>query len=325
MAKLTVVPEGNDGPMAVLVDDYLTACKARGLSPNTLKNSYGYPLRKVLLPFCEREGITDAAGLTSRALDRLAGHLMDEGGERGALSRHSVHAYIRAINHFLAWAKKEGEPVQAKAQLPRLPKAVLEVLTREEIQAMEDKATSERDKLIVRTLADTGVRVGELVRLRTSDLVSQGRQHYLQVAGRSQGGGAKGDRSRLVPIPRLYPRLRRYADRGRPKDVTSDRLFISLKRRPESAGGAYEPLTESGVQQLIRNLAATVGIRRRVYPHLLRHSYITWAIRRGMHPVQIRQIVGHESTAMIDRVYSHLVPQDAYAATIKMLSDDEDQ
>jgi hypothetical protein len=29
---------------------------------------------------------------------------MDEGGERGALSRHSVHAYIRAINHFLAWA-----------------------------------------------------------------------------------------------------------------------------------------------------------------------------------------------------------------------------
>jgi hypothetical protein len=62
MAKLTVVPQGNDGPMAVLVEDYLTACKTRGLSPNTLKNSYGYPLRKVLLPFCEREGITDAAG-----------------------------------------------------------------------------------------------------------------------------------------------------------------------------------------------------------------------------------------------------------------------
>src|SRR5215472_17015044 len=166
----------------VVMDDHLASCKARGLSPNTLQNSYGYPLRKVLLPYCEKEHITELTDLTSRALDRLAGHLMDEGGERGALSRHSVHAYIRAINHFLAWAKKEGEPVQAKAQLPRLPKAVLQVLTREEIQAMEDKATSARDKLIVRTLADTGVLVGELVRLRTSDLVSQGRQHYLQVA-----------------------------------------------------------------------------------------------------------------------------------------------
>jgi integrase len=98
-------------------------------------------------------------------------------------------------------------------------------------------------------------------------------------------------------------------------------LFISLKRRPQSQGGGYEPLTESGVQRLIRNLATTARIRRRVYPHLLRQSYITWAIRRGMHPVQIRQIVGHESTTMIDRVYSHLVPQDAYAAMVKALSE----
>jgi site-specific recombinase XerD len=317
MTKLTVVPGAAGGALGALVEDYLAACKARGLSPNTLQNSYGYPLRKVLLPFCEREGITEPAGLTSRALDRLSGQLMDDGGPRGALSRHSVHAYIRAINHFLAWAQREGEPVQAKAQLPRLPKAVLEVLSREEIQAMEDVAKAERDKLIIRTLADTGIRVGELVKLRTGDLLSQGRQHYLRIRG-------KGSKERLVPIPRLYARLRRYAERGRPKDATSDRLFVALKRRPESLGGAYEPLTESGVQQLVRNLAGTAGIERRVYPHLLRHSYITWAIRRGMHPVQIRQIVGHESTAMIDRVYSHLVPQDAYAATVKILADDGD-
>ena len=43
-----------------------------------------------------------------------------------------------------------------------------------------------------------------------------------------------------------------------------------------------------------------------------------------MHPVQIRQIVGHESTAMIDRVYTHLVPQDAYAAAIKLYAEDPD-
>jgi len=159
--------------------------------------------------------------------------------------------------------------------------------------------------------------VGELVKLRLGDLTSQGRQHYLRVRG-------KGSKERLVPIPRLYPRLRRYADRGRPKETVTDRLFVSLKRRPESLGGAYEPLTESGVQQLIRNVPRVVGIQRRVYPHLLRHSYISWAIRRGMHPVQIRQIVGHESTAMIDRVYSHLVPQDAYEATMKMLTDDDE-
>ncbi len=149
--KLTVVPGTVGGPLATLVEDYLASCKARGLSPNTLQNSYGYPLRKVLLPFCERQGIREPAQLTSRALDRLAGELMDDGGSRGQLSRHSVHAYIRAMNHFFAWAQREGEPIQAKAQLPRLPKAVLEVLSREEIQAMEDRAKTERDKLIVRS------------------------------------------------------------------------------------------------------------------------------------------------------------------------------
>jgi len=90
------------------------------------------------------------------------------------MSKHSVHAYIRAINHFLSWANREGEPVAVKAQLPRLPKQFVDVLSRGDIQAMEDAAQTERDKLIVRTLADTGIRVGELVALRPSDLQLQG-------------------------------------------------------------------------------------------------------------------------------------------------------
>jgi integrase len=180
LTRLSVVPETGQGPLVTLVGDYLASCKARGLSPNTLQNSYGYPLRKVLLPFCKREGISDVAGLTGPGARSPGRRVARQGGERGPLSRHSVHAYMRAINHLLAWAKREGEPVQAKAQLPRLPNAVLEVLSREEIQAMEDRATAERDKLILRTLADTGMRVGELVRLRTTDVVSQGRQHYLR-------------------------------------------------------------------------------------------------------------------------------------------------
>ncbi len=86
--------------------------------------------------------------------------------------------------------------------------AVLEVLSSEEIQALEDAAMTERDKLIVRTLADTGIRVGELAKLRTADLTTQGRQQYLRVRG-------EGSKERLVPVPRLYARLRHYADLGR--------------------------------------------------------------------------------------------------------------
>jgi site-specific recombinase XerD len=63
----------------------------------------------------------------------------------------------------LAWAREEGEVGSVKAQLPRLAKTLIHVLSRDEIDRLEDAAKSERDKLIVRTLADTGIRVGELV------------------------------------------------------------------------------------------------------------------------------------------------------------------
>jgi integrase len=71
------------------------------------------------------------------------------------------------------------------------------------------------------------MRVGELLRLRVDDLASDGRKRYLRVLGRGQGGGAKGDSSRLVPItPGLHVRLDRYARRGRP-ECNTDRLFVT--------------------------------------------------------------------------------------------------
>jgi integrase len=90
----------------------------------------------------------------------------------------------RMLVHFLSWAKKEGEQVDAKVHLPKLPKRLVEVLSREEIQRMEHAARTERDKLIIRLLADTGLRVGELLGLRTNDLVEQNRNYYLHVRGK---------------------------------------------------------------------------------------------------------------------------------------------
>ncbi len=295
-----------------LIDEFLASARARGLSPKTLRE-YRFPLREVLVPYCERHGLTEPEQLTRAALDRLSTQLMDEGGKSGRpLSRHTIASYVRSINVFLSWAQSEGEAVAARAKAPKTTKRLIDVLSREEIAAMEDAAPTERDKLIVRVLADTGIRVGELVGLTVHDLIERDRTHYLRV------GGKTGER--MVPIPRLYRRLLRYAQRGRPREVPSDRLFISLRRRP---GGDYAPLTPSGVEQVIQELGASAGIAKRVYPHLLRHSYATWALTRGMNPIMLAHILGHTSLAMIQNVYSHLTPTDAYEAMVRTLAEDE--
>ncbi|MHB8555296.1 MAG: tyrosine-type recombinase/integrase, partial [Candidatus Dormibacteria bacterium] len=160
-------------PLARCVEDYLTSCRARGLSPKTLENSYGYPLRHVFLPWAAREGLAAPSDISGRALEKLAAELLDEGGRRGPLSRHSVHTYLRSVNQCLKWARAEGEavPERAVAPLPSRPKNLPEVLSREQIATMEAAAATERDRLIIRLLADTGMRVGELVGLRTGDLL----------------------------------------------------------------------------------------------------------------------------------------------------------
>jgi site-specific recombinase XerD len=314
MPDLKVVTK-SPSALEALVDDYLAHCRARGLSPSTVNQAYRYPLKGILLPFCSERGITEVGQLDRRALDQLTAQLLDEGAGRGRpLARHSVHAYTRAINHFLAWANAEGEGVEVKAQLPRLPRKLVEVLSREEIQQMEDTARTERDKLILRLLADTGIRVGELLGLRTSDLLEQGRNYYIRVRG-------KGQRDRLVPLPRLYRRLRIYAERGRSQHAGSGRLFLSHRRR---SSGEVEPLTTSGVDQMIRNLGEAAGIQKRVYPHLLRHSFATWQLTKGTNPIQLAQILGHSSLSMIQQVYSHLSPGDAYEAMLKALREDDD-
>ena len=74
---------------------------------------------------------------------------------------------------------------------------------------------------------------------------------------------------------------------------------------------------------MIRNLGEAAAIKKRVYPHLLRHSFATWQLSHGMNPIQLAQILGNSSLTMIQGVYSHLSPGDAYEAMLKTLREEE--
>jgi integrase len=186
---------------------------------------------------------------------------------------------------------------------------MIDVLSRDEIQRMENAAATERDKLILRLLADCGLRLGELLGLRGEDIWEPKHgQFALKVHG-------KGARDRLVPLaPALCRRLRRYLA-GRHADAR-ERVFVSLRK---GADGHAAPLTESGCGQVIRLLAAEAGIDKRVYPHLLRHSYATEWLRRGGNIISLQRILGHADLSMIAGVYQHLNTSDDFEAAMAVL------
>ncbi len=296
-------------PLALLVEDYLAHCGARGLSPRTLDKCYGYPLRIVFLGWCEESGIRDLADLDGRAVDRFTSSLFQRRPRGHAISKHTVHSYVRPVRQLLTWASHVGEDVKAKPQLPRLSKPLHDVLTRDEIDAMENALPFERDKLIIRIFGDCGLRLQELTQLAPTDIVRSARQAYFRILG-------KGQRMREVPIPPLVLRRLERLISGRPLDRSEDRIFLTLRRGPM---GEYDGLTGNGVYQVVMDAVARARLTKHVHPHLLRHSWITEMLRRGMNPVQLSIIAG-ASLPVIMEHYTHLTREDAYSAMIGALT-----
>ena len=136
--------------------------------------------------------------------------------------------------------------------------------------------------MIIRVFADCGLRLDELTQLTAGDVIRGGRQAHLRVHG-------KRDRIRDVPVP---PSLIRRLDRliaGRPEERSSDAIFLTLRRGPL---GDYDALTKGGIYQIVKDAVAKAGIRKRVYPHLLRHSFLTEMLRQNMNAVQLSFIAG---------------------------------
>lgn len=292
---------------AELVEAYLDSCRARGLAPKTVERAYALPLRQDFLPFLEREGVEDVAAIDQRVVDRFSTQLLAGGRSGRKLSPYSVAAYLRPVNQFLKWAAKNGAQASGSAQLPRKRRRELAVLTRAEIQALEDAAAHERDKVLIRLMADTGCRIGEVCNIKVEDVFAEDRRHYVRLNGKTG--------QRVAPVtPRLYGRLRALATYRR--DTETDHLFVALQRRP---GGRREALTVTGVYQAVKEAAARAELGKRVYPHILRHSAITHLISQEMNPVLTARITG-VSLRVIEEVYAHPSLSDRHSAMMRALA-----
>jgi integrase/recombinase XerD len=297
-----------DSELGTLVEEYLASCRARNLSPATIKNSYAFALRGMFLPWCYQEPITSIGQLDRRALDRFLSHLQDYKTKRGgSLSKHSIRSYVLPIRLFLTWASREGEEVKAKPQMPKAGKRQRDILSRSEIDRLEGAAPTERDKIIIRIFGDCGLRLNEVARLRVGDVIYAQNHASLNVRG-------KGDRDRRVPVPpALFRRMQRYIA-SRP-ETNSDSLFMSIRRAPY---GDYAPLGGYGIAQLVRGVAERARFERPIHPHLLRHSWMTEMLRGGMNPIQLSVIAG-ASQQVIAANYEHLTEDDAHDSMMRVL------
>ncbi len=305
MSRIRVV-KAPRSDLSVEIEDYLLACRSRGVRPSTIRHSYGYSLRAVLLPWCQSQRITSVADLDARALERFAAEIRDRVTRNGSpLAENTVWTYCKAANQLIKWYATEHDATAPKIRLRKPPGRKVDVLERDQILTLERAADTERDKVIVRLLADTGIRPGELISLTRGDLRRVGRRHYVRVRGKT------GERDAPIAAE-MFTRLRALA-----RDGDDDPIFVGLRR--DRRTGEREPLTVNGVRQMLGALALNAGFRHHVNPYTFRHSACRWLLLSGQSTIMVEAIMGHGSEQMIREHYANIGTDDAHDRLIALL------
>jgi integrase len=307
MTRMRVV-KAPRSDLAMEIEDYLRACRARGVRPATIRDSYGYSLRGVLLPWCQGEGIRSAADIDTRTLERFAAELRDRVTREGKpLSAATVWTYLKAANLFLKWYSSEHDATAPKIKLHQPAGRKVQTLDREEIRELERAAPSERDKVLIRLLADTGIRPGELISITGADLRHVGNRHYVRVRGKT------GERDAPITAA-LYARLRALQPS---KAEDNAPIFVSLRKARYR--DVHEPLTVSGVRQAIRDIGHNAGLRSDLNAYIFRHSCCRWLLMSGESTIVVERILGHGSAEMIRRHYANIGVDDAHDRLMTLL------
>ena len=172
---------------------------------------------------------------------------------------------------------------------PRRATPLPQVLSKLEVRTLLERTRNIKHRMIIALLYSAGLRRSEVIALKLSDIQSE--RGLLRIAG------AKGKKDRYSLLAeRLLEDLRQYYRQYKPQDY----LFEG------QGGGQY---SSSSVAAIVSKAGVAAGIRRRVTPHMLRHSFATHLLEQGTDLRYIQELLGHSSSRTTE-IYTHVSNRD---------------
>lgn len=185
---------------------------------------------------------------------------------------------------------------------PRLGRKLPDTLSVVEIDQLIDSIEENdalglqfRNKVMIECLYSCGLRVSELIHLRSSDLFFD--EGFIRIIG-------KGNRERFVPIyDTTQALITQYIQQERIKCITqkTNTDIIFLNRRGN-------PLTRNMIFIIVKKLAKQNGFIKNISPHTFRHSFASHLLENGADLIMIQEMLGHESITTTE-IYLHLDKQ----------------
>jgi site-specific recombinase XerD/ribosomal protein L40E len=222
--------------------------------------------------------------------------------EKRDISAWTKHDYKVAIKKFYKWLKGHGEKYppevswikttlkQKDALLPD------EILTEDEIRRLVDAADSPRDKAFIISLYESGARIGELGSMQIRDVEFEERYTSLKLKGKTG--------SRRVIVVAATPYLNVWIQNHPDRDEPSSPLWVNM-----GSVNRYKAMSYPALAKILKVATRRAKLRKRVTPHLLRHSRATFLASR-LTEAQMNQIFGWKQGSEMPSIYVHLSGRD---------------
>lgn len=226
--------------------------------------------------------------------------------KKDQLKARSMSRKISSLKAFYNYLSKHlgFDNIARELIFPKLERRLPSYLSEEEVKellATADKETSAnglRNKIMLYVLYVSGMRISELISIKSSDV------HFDTGFIAVQGKGGKG---RMVPIPpHIMSMVKHYLE-----TVHKNFVQVNAEKRktdyvfPVCYGGRVRPITRQAFWTILKQLAKKAGIDRPISPHKLRHSLATHMLKNGADLRSLQLLLGHENLSTV-QIYTHL-------------------
>jgi integrase/recombinase XerD len=204
-----------------------------------------------------------------------------------------------ALRTFFRFLIQEGQIDVSPAEeleSPSITKKLPDILTLKEVERLLEQPNTQtplgaRDRAMLEMLYATGMRVSELVRLQAHHLHLEA--GYVLLFG-------KGSKERIVPIGKeAIDWAHRYMKESRERLLRRrETPFLFVNR-------SGKPMSRQQFWKIIKAYGRKAGIRKRITPHLLRHSFASHLLERGADLRSVQLMLGHVDISTT-QIYTHV-------------------
>ena len=261
-------------------------CQCRKLSDKTIRN-YGKLIGYLLDYLKEQHKVLCLEDVRPMYIKAYLMMLQ----ERGAKPQY-INDQLKAFKVLFRYLYEEGYTdsiLTERIKNVKQPKTIIKTFTEQEVKKMTEYYSGHtfmevRNRLMLMTFFDTGIRVSELIDLK----LSQVKDEYILIHG-------TGDKERVVPkSPLLNKWMFKY--------LSTRENFFAYRRVPENVflSRNGRPMTTEAIHRVIKIAGKAVGVSRdiRVSPHTCRHTFAQMQLKNGLDLYSLSRLMGHSNISI---------------------------